>query len=34
VPAAGATLKGVDLDRAYELVLEAVQEELRRAGYL
>jgi len=34
VPAAGATLKGVDLDRAYEMVLEAVAEELRRAGYL
>jgi Exopolyphosphatase-related proteins len=34
VPAAGATLKDVDLDRAYEMVLEAVAEELRRAGYL
>jgi phosphoesterase RecJ-like protein len=34
VPAAGATLKDVDLDRAYELLLEAVAEELRRAGYL
>ncbi|WP_117238169.1 DHH family phosphoesterase [Thermus sediminis] len=34
VPAAGATLQGVDLDRAYEMVLEAVAEELRRAGYL
>ena len=34
VPAAGATLKGLDLDQAYERVLEAVAEELRRAGYL
>ena len=34
VPAAGALLQGVDLDRAYELLLEAVAEELRRAGYL
>jgi len=34
VPAAGALLQGVDLDRAYEMVLEAVAEELRRAGYL
>jgi phosphoesterase RecJ-like protein len=34
VPAAGATLKDVDLDRAYGMVLEAVAEELRRAGYL
>jgi phosphoesterase RecJ-like protein len=34
VPAAGATLKDVDLDRAYEMVLEAVAEELKRAGYL
>ncbi|WP_018111702.1 DHH family phosphoesterase [Thermus igniterrae] len=34
VPAAGATLKGVDLEQAYERVLEAVAEELRRAGYL
>ena len=34
VPAAGATLKGLDLDQAYERVLEAVREELTRAGYL
>ncbi|WP_337844062.1 bifunctional oligoribonuclease/PAP phosphatase NrnA [Thermus sp.] len=34
VPAAGATLEGVDLEEAYERVLEAVAEELRRAGYL
>lgn len=34
VPAAGATLKVADLDRAYEQVLEAVAEELKRAGYL
>ncbi|MFC0596724.1 bifunctional oligoribonuclease/PAP phosphatase NrnA [Thermus composti] len=34
VPAAGATLKGLDLDEAYERVLEAVKEELKRAGYL
>lgn len=34
VPAAGATLEGVGLEEAYERVLEAVAEELRRAGYL
>jgi len=34
VPAAGATLKGLDLEAAYERLLEAVAEELRRAGYL
>ncbi|AFV76776.1 exopolyphosphatase-like enzyme [Thermus oshimai JL-2] len=34
VPAAGATLEGLGLEEAYERVLEAVAEELRRAGYL
>ncbi|TBH20164.1 DHH family phosphoesterase [Thermus thermamylovorans] len=34
VPAAGATLEGVDLEEAYRRLLEAVAEELRRAGYL
>jgi phosphoesterase RecJ-like protein len=34
VPAAGATLEGLGLEEAYERVLEAVAEELKRAGYL
>jgi len=34
VPAAGATLRGVTLDQAYQKVLSTVEEELRRAGYL
>lgn len=34
VPAAGATLRGVALEQAYQKVLSAVEEELRRVGYL
>ena len=34
VPAAGATLEGVDLETAKAKVLAAVKEELERAGYL
>ena len=34
VPAAGATLTGVGLSEAYQLVLQAVEAELERAGYL
>ncbi|MGQ9753179.1 MAG: DHH family phosphoesterase [Thermaceae bacterium] len=34
VPAAGALLKGADLEDAYARLLEATEEELRRAGYL
>ncbi|WP_337867656.1 bifunctional oligoribonuclease/PAP phosphatase NrnA [Meiothermus sp.] len=34
VPAAGATLRGLTLEEAYPRVLAAVEEELRRAGYL
>ncbi|RDI95141.1 bifunctional oligoribonuclease/PAP phosphatase NrnA [Meiothermus sp. QL-1] len=34
VPAAGATLRGVGLEEAYQRVLAAVEEELRRTGYL
>lgn len=34
VPAAGATLRGVTLEQAYQKVLSTVEEELRRTGYL
>ncbi|RIH84766.1 DHH family phosphoesterase [Calidithermus roseus] len=34
VPAAGATLRGMTLEQAYPKVLAAVEEELRRSGYL
>ncbi|WP_027881205.1 DHH family phosphoesterase [Meiothermus rufus] len=34
VPAAGATLRGVTLAQAYPQVLAAVEEELRRLGYI
>ncbi|MCX7782474.1 MAG: bifunctional oligoribonuclease/PAP phosphatase NrnA [Meiothermus sp.] len=34
VPAAGATLRGVTLDEAYQQVLAAVEAELKRVGYI
>lgn len=34
IPAAGATLRGVTLDEAYQQVLAAVEAELKRVGYI
>jgi phosphoesterase RecJ-like protein len=34
VPAAGATLRGVTLEEAYQKVLSTVEEELKRVGYI
>jgi phosphoesterase RecJ-like protein len=34
VPAAGASLRGVSLDEAYQRLLASVEQELRRVGYI